>query len=368
VTGIDGLSRELETQAAFLKDREPVYERMLALFADATSGEFGARLARLWADRTFNSPYERPLLLLAAVRYDVLCEGTGHPLHDALAGSPVCADAVTPDAFLASLSPTRTRVDEALRGRAVQTNETTRGVVWLWPAHLLSLAGERRSIALVDLGTSAGLNLVADDLPARWVDDREVQLPLEPRPPIALRLGLDIAPLDVRGIDDAMWLRACIWPSDRPRLSRLEQAIEAFIARAARGDAPTLESCSLPRAPGRLSSLPDNLFVLCIQTIVRDYLTAAERETYEAGMQAFLLKRPPHSALVVELEVDLGSLDVPAQSAMLVFRFASAEGKLHTTLMARTHPHPRQLFINPGAVEAFTDAFTPAGRESRTST
>src|SRR5262247_1320366 len=100
---IDELTRELHAQAAFLKDREPVYERMLALFADGIGGEFGTRLARLWADRTFNSTYERPLLLLAAVRYDALCEGNGHPLHRAIAGDPVRVDAVTRDAFVAAL-------------------------------------------------------------------------------------------------------------------------------------------------------------------------------------------------------------------------------------------------------------------------
>lgn len=358
---IDDLSRELWNQAAFLKDREPVYECMLGLFAEAIRGEFGTRLTRLWENRTFNSAYERPLLLLAAVRYDALCEGESHPLHGALAARSVRVDAVTPDAFMAALSPARGRVEHALRDRAVQTNETTRAVTWLWPAHLLSSVGERRSIALVDLGTSAGLNLVGDDLPALWVNEHGVPIPLDPRPPVAQRLGLDLAPLDVRRTDDAMWLRACVWPSDVARLMRLEQAIAALTERADRGEAPTLEACSLPSAPSRIASLPESVFVLCVQTIVRDYLAPAEREQYEAGMREFLLKRPPRSALIVELEVDLDSLDVPGRSAMVVFRFASAEGRLIDLLMARTHPHPRQLFIDADAVSAFADAFSAVG-------
>jgi hypothetical protein len=358
VSTIDDILRELQAQAAFLKDREPVYERMLALFADAIRGEFGARLTTLWADRTFNSPYERPLLLLAALRYDALCEGSSHPLHKALSEDSVRVNSVAPDAFTAALSPTRTRLHEVLRTRAVQTNETTRAVVWLWPAHLLSRAGERRSIALVDLGTSAGLNLVGDDLPALWVDEQEVPIPIEPRPQVAMRLGLDVAPLDVRRTDDALWLRACIWPSDRSRLARLEQAIEAFTARGRRGDAPTLEQCALPDAPSRIALLPHSVFVLCIQTIVRDYLTRTERERYEAGMRKFLLGRPPRSALIVELEVDLDKLNVPPRSATMVFRFASADGSLNEMLMAHTHPHPRQLFIDAAAVRSFSDAFT----------
>jgi hypothetical protein len=361
VSTVDALTRELRTQAAFVKDREPVYERLLTLIEDAIRGEFGAQLTTLWAARTFTSPYERPLLLLAALRYDALCEGEDHPLSGALSGVPVRVDAVTPDALAAALSPTRTRLRRALRDRAVQTNETTRAVAWLWPAHLLSSAGERRSIALVDLGTSAGLNLVADDLPGLWVDEREVPIPIEPRPPIALRLGLDVAPLDVRRRDDAMWLRACVWPSDQPRLERLERAIEAFAAVGTRPDAPVLEVCALADAPARLSSLPDSLFVLCVQTIVRDYLTPAERDKYDAGMKEFLLGRPPHSALLAELEVDLGNLASPGRSATLLLRFATKEGNLGELLTARTHPHPRQLFTDADAVGAFRAAFRPVG-------
>ena len=103
------------------------------------------------------------------------------------------------------------------------------------------------------------------------------------------------------------------------------------------------------------------MFVLGIQTIVRDYLTSDEREKYEAGMRAFLLGRPSRSALVVELEVDPDNLNVPARSATIVFRFASADRTLKQMLMAHTHPHPRQLFINADAVRSFSDAFSPVG-------
>ena len=359
MTPLDDLPRELLAQAAFLRDREPVYERLLAPLGDAIRGEFGSRLARLWADRTFNSTYERPLLLLAALRYDALCESVSHPLYGALAEEPPRVDAVTPEALAAALSPTRTGLEQALRERAVQTNETSRAVAWLWPAHLLSLVGERRSMALVDLGASAGLNLIADDLPTLWVDDHEVPIPLEPRPPIAQRLGLDVAPLDVRDSDDAMWLRACVWPSDRPRLARLSHAIDAFIARSGRTGAPALEACALADAPARLSPLPGSMFVLCVQTIVRDYLAAAERERYEAGMRQFLMSRPPQSALIAELEVDPGSLEYAGKSATLVVRFRTTEGRLNELVMARTHPHPRQVFTNAEAIRAFTSAFRP---------
>jgi hypothetical protein len=352
----DDISRELRAQAVFLKDREPVYERLLALLEEAIHGEFGARLTSLWSERAFHSSYERTLLLLAALRYDALCEGDSHPLYAALAADPIHVNAVTPEAFDAAVSPARTRVEQVLRTRAVQTNETTRAVTWLWPAHLLSSAGVHHPMALVDLGTSAGLNLVADALPALWVDEHGDPVPIEPRPPIALRLGLDRAPLDVRRADDAMWLRACVWPSDRQRLSRLEQAIKAFKTRV---DVPVREARPLGTAATRLDSLPTDMFVLCMQTIVRDYLAPDERKRYEHGLHAFLLKRP-RSACVVELEVELENAKVSEQSATIVARFARREADLEALLLARTHPHPRQLFTNRESVDSFIAAFRPA--------
>jgi hypothetical protein len=354
----DDISRELRAQAAFLKDREPVYERLLALLEEAVHGEFGARLRSLWSKRTFHSTYERPLLLLAALRYDALREGDTHPLHAALAEDLPQVEVVTPEWFAAAISPTRTRVERVLRTRAVQTNETTRAVTWLWPAHLLSSAGERRLVALVDLGTSAGLNLIADDLPALWVDEHGHSLPIEPRPPVALRLGIDVNPLDVRRDDDAMWLRACVWPSDRRRLARLEQAIEAFKARPV-ADIPLLEARPLGSAAARLDSLPDDTLVLCVQTIVRDYLAPDERKRYEHGMRELLLRRPPRSAVMVELELDPANVKISERSATIIVRFADRRGRLHELLLARTHPHPRQLFTNRKSVEAFTAAFRP---------
>ena len=356
MTTTNVLSQELLTQAAFLRDREPVYERLLHLLEEAIHGDFGARLSELWAARTFVASYERPLLLLAALRYDVLSEGLTHPLYRALSDDSAQAGALTATAFAEALSPERTRFARVLRERTVQTNETTRAVTWLWPAHLLSSVRHVGTVALVDLGASAGLNLVGDDLPALWTDEHGNQIPTEPRPPIGLRLGLDLSPLDVKQADDARWLRACIWPSDRQRLERLMQGIQAFEARSARPDAPVLEACPLPSAPARLAVLPAGMFVLCMQTIVRDYLTPDELERYDSGLREFLRRRPLRS-VVAELELEPGSTDVSDRKAAIVLRFATPEGEVRELLVARTHPHPRRLFVQQKAVDEFLAAF-----------
>lgn len=349
------LDAELLLQRDLLADREPAYARLVEALRVEVAGEFGVRLADCWRDRSFHAVYERPLLLLAALRYDALCDGPAHPLHAAIAARGGDAAAVTAAALTAALAPSRARFYGALRLRFVQTNETSRAVAWLLPAHVLYVAGERRELTLVDLGTSAGLNLIADELPPIWRDEFDQPLVVAPRCGVSARLGFDRSPLDVRQEDTAQWLRACVWPSDDQRLDRLEEGIAALRARAAVGRAPRLEMCGLGDAVGRLQDLPVGPLTLCVQTIVRDYLDAGERAAFEAGMRKFVRERPG-AALWAELELDPGggSMD---RAASLTVRFALAGGNLREYLLARTHPHPRRLFVDRRACAELAASF-----------
>src|SRR5204862_3462444 len=55
-----------------------------------------------------------------------------------------------------------------LRERSLQTNEVSRGVLWLIPAILMTCRTANLPITLIDLGCSAGLNLVGDTETWRW--------------------------------------------------------------------------------------------------------------------------------------------------------------------------------------------------------
>lgn len=353
---LETVAGELAAQAAFLAEREPVYARALSLLRDALAGPFGASLERTWDNRGFHASYERPLLLLAALRYDALLDGPSHPLHAALCADPPDAEAFTAAALEQAVAPERTHFHASLRNRAVQTNETTRAVTWLWPAHLLWQSGERRTLTLVDLGASAGLNLVADSLPARWVDGTGAAVPVAPLPPIAMRLGIDVSPIDVANEEDAAWLRACVWPSDSARRARLEQAIAAYTARAAEHGGPKLTACGLADVWPLLEVLPRDGVVLCVQTIVRDYLAADDRTRYELAKRNFLMARPPRSVFIAELELDTeagAAGAAPERSAAVTVRFREhGEREPKALVLARTHPHPRTLYVDTAAVAA----------------
>jgi hypothetical protein len=182
-----------------------------------------------------------PNLFLAAVHF-LLLQGLPHPLA----------------AFYPSLSPTTPSAEdpypsfhafclehaEAIRSligtRLVQTNEVQR-CACLLPAftHVAARTGGR-PLALVEIGASAGLNLLWDRYGYDYGDERRcgdanspVQLacsihgglhpPLPAAlPTVATRVGLDLHPLDVRDPDAALWLRALVWPDEVGRAELLD--------------------------------------------------------------------------------------------------------------------------------------------------
>ena len=133
-----------------------------------------------------------------------------------------------------------------IMARGTQTNEPARSAVML-PA----LAQLPEPLALIEVGASAGLNLLPDrysydyggrHLPGsdpnaptlRCVPSGPVPLPLR-IPAIAWRAGLDLCPLDVTSDADMRWLSCLVWPGEGDRAQRLRAAIDV-----ARRDPPVV--------------------------------------------------------------------------------------------------------------------------------
>jgi hypothetical protein len=343
--GIYGLERDLAREREEVSGRSAPYARALELLPAVLAGPAGRYVAAAWEHRAFVAWYDRPLLLLASLRHDALAEGPAHPLFDGFAAPEPDASAVTEERLAAALDGSRERVFDALASRGVQTNDTSRAVAWLWPAALVGASRRGRKLALADVGASAGLNLVADALPAIWSDDDGAHLEVAVDVHAVTRLGLDTAPLDPLAPEDARWLRACVWPGEGAREERLDAAISAFRAARLRPDAPVLVPVAAANVPQRLDLLsaaePDAL-VLAYQTIVRDYLEPAEREEYEAGMRAWLGTHPPGSALWAELE-RAPRPEPDGLPAALVVHVRAPLGDLRTLELARCGFHPRVL-------------------------
>jgi hypothetical protein len=351
------LRRDFASQRDFVVTRAPIYAPLLDELADLLDGPSAGpseRLSAAWRGRRFGAYYERPLLLLAALRADALRGGGAHPLWAAIASPEPDASAITPENVARALSVDRTQFWSDLATRHVQTNELSRAIAWLWPAHLAALGDPARAIRLYDVGASAGLNLVADSLQASWSRADGSPIVIEPRPPIAARIGFDPRPLDVRDEDDARWLRACIWPGLRDRSERLEAALAAFEQAASDDAPPELVTASAAEIPGRLprfdASGPRGLVY---QTIVRDYLSAGEREAYAAAMRRWLSECAAGAALWIELELHLEER-AGKPPAELTAHIATGGG--HRSLrLAECDPHPRVLIVDEAAVTELRD-------------
>src|SRR5580704_11306840 len=169
--GLDAFGEDAEAWRAAVGVRSPVYDRLLAAAAaifDQPAGSLEeaarARVEAAWRERRLSAGYDRPLLLMAALRAEALRAGPRHPLFQAIAATEVQPEVATREALGAALADAPPRLYADLATRRVQTNETSRAVAWLWPALLAGCADGKRPLALFDVGCSAGLNLAGDRL------------------------------------------------------------------------------------------------------------------------------------------------------------------------------------------------------------
>ena len=185
-----------------------------------------------------------PNLLLGAVHF-LLLQGVVHPLaayYPSLTPTP--PPPVDPyPAFHAFCLEHREALLTLISCRLVQTNEVRRCGCLLPAFALIASRQPGRPLALVEIGASAGLNLLWDRYGydygegGRFGDPGSpVQIACELRgsarpplshafPTIATRVGIDLNPVDVRDPDAVLWLRALVWPDEVGRAEVLLKAL-----------------------------------------------------------------------------------------------------------------------------------------------
>lgn len=361
--GLDGFREDADAWRAAVGARVPVYDQLLAAAGALIDRPTGAveeaaraRLEAAWRERRFSAAYDRPLLLMAALRAEALRVGPRHPLFAAVAADPVDPETASPAVLAEVLADAPPRLYALLATRRVQTNETSRAVAWLWPAALAGCTEGGRPLVLYDLGCSGGLNLAAAALPTPWTDLDGASLPVARTAAIAGRHGFDLAPLDVGRDDDLTWLRACVWPGETARLARLNDAVTAFGALATGPAPPRLEVADLADVPSHLERLgrnaPPRGLLLAYQTVVRDYLPEAVKARYLEGMTGWVAAQDAAGPrrLWVELEVAPGGWQDPAMPMALDAHVADGVGGTLRLTLARCSYHPDRLATDPTAL------------------
>lgn len=291
-----------------------------------------------------------PLSLLAAVHYLVL-EGLDHPLADVYAGR---SDADPAPLFADVCRDHSDRVRELMAARPVQTNECGRSAL-IGPA--LTWLSERGlpPLALVDVGSSAGLNLLCDryrldygpagvtgPLDSPVVVECAVQggePPIAPSlPEIVARVGIDHSTVDLSEPDDVRWLLACVWP-DTGRLDRTRAAVGL-----AQLDPPTVRGGDANQLlPGVLDSLPSDAVRVVSTTWSFSYFSVEQRAAFEALLSEASRRGPVAwlcgdgtgvSASLAERAGD----SVGPTDQLLGFDLFD-DGDRESVLLARVHPH-----------------------------
>ncbi len=349
-SGADGLADDIARQLVLMDGRSAVHHRVLEevldLLRSAHGGEVAALFERAWQKRSFEGPYERPLLVLGALRADARAEGPTHPLFAAVAADRPDPAAVTPEAVRASLARERLGYWITVRTRRVQTNETTRAIAWLWPATLAQSGDRRRPLALFDIGASAGLNLTAERLPRAWTRSTGEPIPIAHDLDIRSRVGFDPRPLDVKNTDDRAWLEACIWPEQRDRLARLEAAIAAFRSASPTPELVLLRASSVPGRLEAASTVASGSLAIAYQTLVRGYIPEEERLVYESGMRGWLEAGASGERIWATLELEeIGRPDVSCAIDVHV----GVGGSVEVVRLGRTSYHPSSVEVELGA-------------------
>ncbi len=184
-----------------------------------------------------------PNLLFAGVQY-LLMKGTEHPLKDYYASLTVSPKQPDAEAFILFKNfclTYRDQLEPLLMHRLVQTNEVRR-CAYLYPTFSWIHSQTERPLALIEIGTSAGLQLLWDQYrydygTGETFGSRDAcltirsevkadRLPflLPKSPPVASRIGFDLHPSDLSDPDDYIWMKALIWPEHSERRELFDQA------------------------------------------------------------------------------------------------------------------------------------------------
>jgi len=318
-------------------------------------------------------PQRRPLLLLASVHFLIL-SGVEHPLaafYDTVAsvrGTPAAppAQGDVAAAFADFCRVHRAEVGHLIATRSTQTNEVGRCTALLpGLCHIASQYGWQEPLSLLDVGTSAGLNLLFDDYAYTYraaegdavltagtagaavvlectARDDLTQLPELRLPVMAERVGLDLAPIDPFSDDDALWLLACQWPDNPARFGRLRAALAnvraaAHPPRLERGDMVT----DLPRIA---ATIPDTGPLVVFHSWVAAYLDERQQRTLAAEVASLGGHRPVHH-LYCESPFETPGLPTPPSPVrregpdLATTLVHIGPGGAAPVRLADTHPH-----------------------------
>lgn len=216
------------------KDSSPLYETLSISIAEDLD------IIKLVAHIPKDQP--APNLLFAAVNY--LLKHSIDPLrqyYPNYTAAPTTPKDAFP-AFKKFVLKHQNQLVFLFATKLVQTNEVRR-CAYLYPMLCEIFHQHQQPLALIEIGTSAGLQLGIDHYQFTYQntvvgneastlnlssDNRGEKLPDSIHWPIqvASRVGMDLKTIDINEQEDVEWLEALIWPEHNERLQHFKQAVQ----------------------------------------------------------------------------------------------------------------------------------------------
>jgi hypothetical protein len=271
------------------RDSSPLYEQLSMAIAE------DPEMLTLASEAQKEQPI--PNMLFAAVHYLLLQSPTSAlaAYYPSMVESTKPREACYPH-FLTFCRKHGDEIKELLKTRRVQTNVIKR-CSYLFPSfcRIYNLAQET-PLSLIEIGTSAGLNLLWDYYAYSYGDGKvygdetsTVKIKatingeknpefLQTCPPIESRIGIDLNVIDLNDSDQSLWLRALIWPEEKERIKLLAAAKKIFAEKPPQlftGDAIDI-------LPDVIGKIPNNTSLCIFHTHVANQLSReAKNELFE---------------------------------------------------------------------------------------
>ncbi len=276
----------------------------------------------------------------------LILRGATHPLTRfyPTAGGAVSAEAEDPMPDFRDFVRTHLgEIETLIATRVTNTNEVGRSAL-LHPGFRAIAARTDAPLSPIEIGPSAGLNLIWDRYGVRYTRDGQVVAavnadaplvidcalrgervpPAGPAPRVAGRVGLELHPVDLAKPEDRDWLRALIWPDQVSRLARLDRAIDLFRAETP----PILAGDALALLPDALARVPREATPVVYHTIAVYQFSREMREVLESMLVIAGLRRP-----VWRLSFEFDGM------LYLLSAIRYADGVREETRLASCHPH-----------------------------
>jgi hypothetical protein len=333
--------RPFDYWAFFSRDAEKTGSLLYSRLAEGIGAD--EELKALAARAKPGQPHAN--LILGAVHF-LLLRGADHPLRKfyGTVGGKASADGEDPfPLFKEFVEKHIAQIQPLIETRVTNTNEVGRSGL-LHPGFRALASEAKAPLHLIEIGPSAGLNLIWDRYGVRYSKDGTVAAainsdaplviecelrgdkmpPTGANPAVAHRLGLELNPVDLSNADDRDWLRALIWPDQGSRLERLDKAISIF-----RETQPEIRSGdALALLPNALAEVPRDR-ALCIYHTIATYQFSHEmREALENMLVVAGLRRP-----VWELSFEFDGREY------LLSLIQHHDGTKATRVLANSHPH-----------------------------